>query len=130
MSAVGTERLKSYYSSYGQGVVDVAAPGGDTRQPNPAVSTIANAVLSPVECGNGWGYKQGTSMASPHAAGVAALTLSAHPGLQPGALASFLERTSESLPCPEGIYNPRPGLDQFLAECTGGAGTASTVRAR
>ena len=69
---------------------------------------------------NGWGYLQGTSMASPHAAGVAALALSTHPGLQPGALASFLERTAEPLPCPEGIYNPRPGLDQFLAECTGG----------
>ena len=124
VSAVGTERLKSYYSSYGQGVVDVSAPGGDTRQPNPAVSTIANAVLSTtintVTRVNGWGYLQGTSMAAPHAAGVAALALSAHPGLQPGALASLLERTAESLPCPEGIYNPRPGLDQFLAECTGG----------
>ena len=124
VSAVGTQRLKSYYSSYGQGVVDVAAPGGDTRQPNPAVSTTANAVLSStinvVTRVNGWGYMQGTSMASPHAAGVAALALSAHPGLQPAALASFLERTSEALPCPEGIYNPRPGLDQYLAECTGG----------
>jgi subtilisin family serine protease len=124
VSAVGTERLKSYYSSYGQGVVDVSAPGGDTRQPNPAVSTIANAVLSStfntVTKTNGWGYKQGTSMASPHAAGVAALALSAHPGLQPAALASFLERTAEPLPCPEGVYNPRPGLDQYLAECTGG----------
>ena len=124
VSAVGTERLKSYYSSYGQGVVDVSAPGGDTRQPNPAVSTTANAILSTtintVTRVNGWGYLQGTSMAAPHAAGVAALALSAHPGLQPGALASLLERTSEPLPCPEGIYNPRPGLDQFLAECTGG----------
>ena len=124
MSAVGTQRLKSYYSSYGQGVVDVAAPGGDTRQPNPAVSTIANAVLSTVinttTKVNGWGYMQGTSMASPHAAGVAALALSTHPNLQPAALAAFLERTADPLPCPEGIYNPRPGLDQFLAECTGG----------
>jgi subtilisin family serine protease len=125
VSAVGTERLKSYYSSYGQGVVDVSAPGGDTRQPNPAVSTIANAVLSATfnvnSKVNGWGYKQGTSMASPHAAGVAALALSQNPGLSPGALAAFLERTSESLPCPEGVYNPRPGLNQFLAECTGGS---------
>ncbi len=56
-------------------------------------------------------------MASPHAAGVAALTLSVHPGLQPASRAAFLERTAEPLPCPEGIYNPRPGLDQFLAEC-------------
>jgi subtilisin family serine protease len=124
VSAVGTQRLKSYYSSYGLGVVDVSAPGGDTRQPNPAVSTTANAVLSTVintvTRVNGYGYSQGTSMASPHAAGVAALALSMHPGLQPGALASLLERTAEPLPCPEGIYNPRPGLDQFLAECTGG----------
>lgn len=119
VSAVGTERLKSYYSSYGQGVVDVSAPGGDTRQPNPAVSTISHAVLSSVV--GGWGYAQGTSMASPHAAGVAALALSAHPGLQPAALAAFLEQTSEELPCPEGIYNPRPGLDQYLAECIGGS---------
>jgi len=124
VSAVGTERLKSYYSSYGQGVVDVSAPGGDTRQPDPTVSTISHAVLSTVinttTHVNGWGYLQGTSMASPHAAGVAALALSAHPNLQPGALAAFLEGTSEALPCPPGIYNPRPGLNQYLAECTGG----------
>jgi subtilisin family serine protease len=124
VSAVGTERLKSYYSSYGQGVVDVSAPGGDTRQPDPTVSTISHAVLSTVinttTKVNGWGYSQGTSMASPHAAGVAALALSVHPGLQPASLAAFLERTAEPLPCPEGIYNPRPGLPQFLAECTGG----------
>src|SRR6185295_13248284 len=125
VSAVGTMRLKSYYSSYGQGVVELAAPGGDTRQPNPNVSTTANAVLSSVintaTHVNGWGYMQGTSMASPHVAGVAALALSAHPNLQPASLASFLERTADALPCPDGVYNPRPGLDQYLAECTGGA---------
>jgi subtilisin family serine protease len=105
-------------------VVDVAAPGGDTRQPNPAVSTTANAVLSTVinttTRVNGWGYLQGTSMASPHAAGVAALALSAHPGMQPGQLASFVQRTAVALPCPPGVYDPRPGLPQFQAVCTGG----------
>jgi subtilisin family serine protease len=125
VSATGRVRLKSYYSSHGLGVVDVTAPGGDTRQPNPNVSTIANAVLSTVintvTRVNGWGYLQGTSMASPHAAGVAALALSAHPDLTPSALASLLERTSEALPCPPGIYDPRPGLDQFKAECHGGS---------
>ena len=60
-------------------------------------------------------------MASPHAAGVAALALSRHPTLQPAALASFLQRTADRLPCPDGVYNPRPGLDRYLAECTGGA---------
>jgi subtilisin family serine protease len=124
VSALGTERLKSYYSSYGQGVVDVSAPGGDTRQPDPTVSTISHAVLSTtintVTRVNGWGYLQGTSMASPHVAGVAALALSAHAGLQPASLAAFLEGTADELPCPEGVYNPRPGLPQYLAECTGG----------
>ncbi|HEX6869958.1 MAG TPA: S8 family serine peptidase [Micromonosporaceae bacterium] len=124
VSAVGTERLKSYYSSYGLGVVDVTAPGGDSRQPDWRVSTITHQILSTVintrTRVNGWGYLQGTSMASPHAAGVAALALSAHPGLTPGALAALLEQTAEPLPCPEGIYNPRPGLDQYIAECSGG----------
>jgi len=125
VSAVGTERLKSYYSSYGLGVVDLAAPGGDTRQPDPTRSTIEHAVLSATidttTMADGWGYKQGTSMAGPHAAGVAALALSRHPTLKPAALASFLERTADRLPCPAGVYNPRPGLDRYLAECTGGA---------
>ncbi len=124
VSAVGTEQLKSYYSSYGQGVVDVTAPGGDTRQPDPTASDITHAILSSTfntaTKTNGWGYKQGTSMASPHVAGVAALALSAHPGLKPGALASMLERTSEALPCPDGVYDPRPGLPQYQAECSGG----------
>ena len=118
VSAVGTMRLKSYYSSYGLGVVSVAAPGGDTRQPNPNVSTTANAILSTV--GNGWGYAQGTSMASPHVAGVAALALSVRPNLTPGALASLLARTAVPLPCPPGVYNPRPNLPQYQAQCTGG----------
>lgn len=124
VSAVGPGELKSYYSSYGQGVVDVAAPGGDTRWRNPAVSTPADSVLSTTfnttTKTNGWGYKQGTSMAGPHAAGVAALALSAHPGMKPGQLASFLERTAEPLSCPDGVYDPRPGLPQYQATCTGG----------
>ncbi|MGB7818406.1 MAG: S8 family serine peptidase [Ornithinibacter sp.] len=117
VSAVGPSEAKSYYSSYGQGVVDVTAPGGDTRfRTNGASSTITDAILSTVP--GGWGWSQGTSMAGPHAAGVAALALSAHPGMKPGQLASFLERTATPLDCPDGVYEPRPG---YPATCTGGA---------
>jgi subtilisin family serine protease len=128
VSALGTVPLKSYYSSYGLGVVEVAAPGGDTRQPDPTRSTTANAILSStfntVTHTNGWGYMQGTSMASPHAAGVAALALSVNPHLTPGALTALLERTAEHLPCPPGVYDPRPGMAQYQAECQGNAKTS------
>lgn len=62
-------------------------------------------------------------MAGPHVAGVAALAVSAHPGLEPGALASVLERTATALPCPEGVYNPVPKIPSgadYSATCTGG----------
>lgn len=125
VSAVGPAELKSYYSSYGQGVVDVAAPGGDSRWRNYLVSTPADMILSTTfntaAKTNGWGYKQGNSMASPHVAGVAALALSAHPGMKPGQLASFLERTSTPLTCPDGVYDPRPNLPVYQATCSGGA---------
>ncbi len=122
VSAVGPTEQKSYYSSYGQGVVDVTAPGGDSRfRTGGASATITDQVLSTtwntVTHTDGWGWKQGTSMAGPHAAGVAALAVSAHPGMNPGQLAAFLERTATSLDCPEGVYEPRPG---FPATCTGG----------
>lgn len=118
VSAVGPTEQKSYYSSYGLGVVDVTAPGGDTRFRTGGVSsTPSDGVLSTVYPGGGWGYKQGTSMAGPHVAGVAALAVSAHPGMKPGALASLLERTADSLPCPDGVYEPRPG---WPATCIGG----------
>ena len=44
VSAVGPTEQKSYYSSYGQGVVDVTAPGGDSRfRTGGASSTITDA---------------------------------------------------------------------------------------
>ena len=58
VSAVGPTEQKSYYSSYGQGVVDVTAPGGDTRvRTGGASSTITDAVLSTIP-GGGYGYRR------------------------------------------------------------------------
>ncbi|XTZ18775.1 S8 family peptidase [Micromonospora echinospora] len=127
VSAVGPTGAKSYYSSYGQGVVDVTAPGGDSRfRTEGARSTSTDAILSTtfnvVTRTNGWGYKQGTSMSAPHATGVAALAASAHPGTNPGQLAAFLERTANPVSCPAGVYNPVPLLgDAYDATCSGGA---------
>ncbi|NJP34461.1 S8 family peptidase [Micromonospora thermarum] len=129
VSAVGPTGAKSYYSSYGTGVVDVTAPGGDTRfRTQGARSTLTDGILSTTfntsTKTNGWGYKQGTSMSSPHAAGVAALAASAHPGINPGALAALLENTAVAQSCPEGVYNPVPliaaGPHAYDATCAGG----------
>ncbi|MEV0156738.1 S8 family serine peptidase [Micromonospora sp. NPDC050686] len=114
VGAVGPTGEKSFYSSYGQGVIDVTAPGGDSRiRTRGAVPTTADQILSTTfntrTKTDGWGYKQGTSMSGPHAAGVAALALSAHPGMTPGQLASFLERTAVAQACPAGrVYDPVP----------------------
>ncbi|MER5335402.1 S8 family serine peptidase [Micromonospora sp. NPDC002717] len=129
VSAVGPTGEKSYYSSYGQGTVDVTAPGGDTRFRTQGVrSTPADGILSTTynttTKTNGWGYKQGTSMSSPHATGVAALALSAHPGMTPGQLSAFLGNTAEAISCPAGVYNPVPlmaaGPNAYDATCSGG----------
>ncbi|NHO80685.1 S8 family serine peptidase [Micromonospora sp. CMU55-4] len=129
VAAVGPTGDKSYYSSYGQGVIDVTAPGGDTRfRTRGARSTSTDGILSTTfntaTRTNGWGYKQGTSMSGPHAAGVAALALSAHPGMTPGQLSSFLERTAVAKSCPAGVYNPVPlipaGPNAYDATCSGG----------
>ncbi|MBQ0893091.1 S8 family serine peptidase [Micromonospora sp. U56] len=134
VSAVGPTGAKSYYSSYGQGVVDVTAPGGDTRYRTQGTArTLSDGILSTTwskdsngVVTNGWGFKQGTSMSGPHATGVAALAASAHPGITPGQLAAFLEGTAEAKSCPEGVYNPVPLIDPtdpnlYDATCSGGA---------
>jgi subtilisin family serine protease len=68
-SALGSRSQKASYSNWGSGAVDVAAPGGSG-----ANGDCVNTVLSSVP--GGYLCVQGTSMASPHAAGVAALIVS------------------------------------------------------
>lgn len=103
VSSTGPSERKSYYSDYGNGYVDVAAPGGDVYDTAAGTRDYAAGILaayptalaeaegaidengdvivpwavescdaSGETCGY-YQYLQGTSMASPHAAGVAAL---------------------------------------------------------
>jgi subtilisin family serine protease len=116
VTATGPTGLISFYSSYGLGVVEVAAPGGDSRVPG----TEPNGrVLSTTWPGNGWGYKQGTSMAAPHVSGVAALVRSLQPGLSPAGVTSILQRTADEQACPPGgTYTP-PGSGVVTKHCYG-----------
>ncbi|MEV7615337.1 S8 family serine peptidase [Streptomyces sp. NPDC089799] len=108
VSATGDKGLKSYYSSYGLGVVDVAGPGGDKWQ-TPGTPDANGRVLSTLP-GGGYGYKQGTSMASPHVAGVAALLKSTHPNATPAQLQRLLKSQADKLACPDKVYDATGNL--------------------
>jgi subtilisin family serine protease len=119
VSAVGSKGVKSFYSSYGADVVTVAAPGGDSRFQLPDTPDRNGRILSTVP-GNKYGYKQGTSMATPHVVGVVALLASAHPWASPAALTALLTAEAHPLACPAGPFDP-DGTGAWRAVCEGTA---------
>ncbi|MFD4659846.1 S8 family serine peptidase [Kitasatospora sp. NPDC058444] len=98
VSATGAKGVKSSYSNYGLGVIDVAAPGGDQYQASDTPSRHGG-VLSTLPNGQ-YGYEQGTSMATPHVSGVAALLKSAHPHATPAQLQALLKAQADNPGCP------------------------------
>ncbi|MEU6598490.1 S8 family peptidase [Streptomyces flaveolus] len=117
VSAVGVKGTKSYYSSYGQGVVDVAGPGGDKYQ-IPDTPSKNGRILSTMP-NDQYGFLQGTSMASPHVAAVAALLKSAHPHATPAQLQALLKAQADNPGCPAGPYDG-DGDGVVDATCAGG----------
>ncbi|MBT2480642.1 S8 family serine peptidase [Streptomyces sp. ISL-94] len=117
---------RSFYSNYGS-IIDVAAPGGETRRATDTPGTVTtpeNGILSSLNSGTTTPgseiYKpyQGTSMAAPHVAGLAALLVAAKPSLTPAQIESAIKA------------NARP----LAGTCTGGCGAgladaAATVTA-
>ncbi|MEU7031830.1 S8 family serine peptidase [Streptomyces sp. SBR177] len=99
VSATGAKDLKASYSNYGLGVIDVAAPGGDkTEWQTPDAPAVNGRILSTTVDG-GYNYKAGTSMASPHVAGVLALLKSTHPKASPAALKALLAAQADERAC-------------------------------
>lgn len=117
VSSVGSTSVKSYFSNYGRGVISVAAPGGDSRVP--ALTPSANGRILSTVLNGLWGYAQGTSMASPHAAGVLALVRGSEPGLNNQQAIATLEKEADMQACPTFYDANRDGADD--GTCEGGA---------
>ncbi|MFF4605689.1 S8 family serine peptidase [Streptomyces sp. NPDC001339] len=100
VAATGVQKLKSGYSNYGLGQIDVAAPGGDSKQV-PELPAKNGNILSTMPGGD-WAYLAGTSMATPHVAGVAALLKSAHPKSSPQEIQWLLKQQADNPGCPTG----------------------------
>jgi len=127
------------YSSVGG---DVAAPGGDFFS---ATGTVQDGILGALppdsvifalydareralpryrgltvtDQGATYGFLQGTSMAAPHATGVAALVVDRHPEWSPGAVKAAVQRTATPMSCPAD-WQPLGAGDTRL-KCYGGS---------
>ena len=109
VAANDKEGNRSWYSNYGN-LIDVTAPGGETCIPNASLTacqtaTTAKGVLSTLNSGSTtpvaetYAFYDGTSMATPHVAGVAALMIAASPTtLTPAQIETTLKNTARPLP--------------------------------
>lgn len=89
---------RAYYSNYGS-VVEVAAPGGETNvsSSNGVLSTLDSGTTTPNN-DNVYAYYQGTSMATPHVSGVAALLIGENPTWTPAQISQHLQDTARPFP--------------------------------
>jgi lantibiotic leader peptide-processing serine protease len=136
VSAMGVNTLAGY-SNIGS-PVDVTAPGGDAPQTPTSVfgrgrilagwsstdatgtwEALAAANRAVVSGGGRYVWISGTSMSSPHAAGVAALIRGQHPGMPQGAVAALLRSSATPMSCPANW----PADDE--RQCSGGSGQTS-----
>jgi serine protease len=129
VSVAATSRTgaKASYSNYGS-LVDISAPGGQTS------TGTANGILSTLNSGTktpsseSYQYYQGTSMATPHIAGLVALMKSANSALTPAQIESAIKSNARALPgaCSGGCGAGLADAAKTVAAVKGGTTTGTT----
>lgn len=104
VAATGPNDHRAYYSNYGSHC-DVAAPGGDMgylHDPDGIYSTLPTYWVTMTGEGysKNYDYLQGTSQATPHVAGLAALVWSLDASLTPDEVQTVIEDTAVDLGSP------------------------------
>ena len=98
VSSVGMEGKRAFYSNHGDSI-SFAAPGGDTKAYGQAGGVLQNTIAPRNHRESGYYFFQGTSMAAPHAAGVAALVAST--GVtNPDAIEKVLQKSAVDVDAP------------------------------
>lgn len=97
VAATNQQGALSWYSNFGS-IVDIAAPGGETHQVTNrgVLSTLNSGATTPGA--DTYAFYQGTSMAAPHVAGVAAQVYQLHPGISPNEVLAILQQTAQPFP--------------------------------
>jgi serine protease len=98
VAAVDRDGSRAYYSNVGS-VVDVAAPGGaqfGDNDSNGVLSTSNSGYISPGV--DNYRFYQGTSMATPHIAGLAALLYSVDLSITPAEVEQTIKATARAFP--------------------------------
>jgi serine protease len=118
VAAVGRTGGKASYSNYGT-LVDVAAPGGDSGAG--ILSTLNSGTTTPAS--DTYAYYMGTSMATPHVAGVVALMLSKNPNMTPDDVEATLKSTARAFPatcsgCGAGIVDASAAVSAAIGATT------------
>jgi serine protease len=111
VAAVNRSGGKASYSNYGS-AVDLAAPGGDSGA---GILSTLNAGTT-VPGADSYAWYMGTSMATPHVAGVAALMLSRNPQLTPDDVETRLKASVRPFPascgqCGTGLLDANAAVD-------------------
>lgn len=117
IAATSQEGFRASYSNYGA-AIEIAAPGGDSAVDSMVYSTLNSGSFGPV--GDSYAFYQGTSMATPHVAGIVSLMLSVNPNLASDEVLSIIQSTATAFPaasdcigaCGAGIINAGAAVEE------------------